>query len=149
VRLLRRLRDPELQEAADSVLGKLAAVVPGPLQPHLVAAPVYVSEGGAPPVMGIDFGALRSAIHDSRKIAIAYTDEEGRRTSRTVWPLAMAYYVDVTLLGAWCELRGDFRNFRVDRILDSRVLDEHFPTDNGKLVAQWLALRKDRADPAI
>jgi predicted DNA-binding transcriptional regulator YafY len=56
----------------------------------------------------------------------------------------MAYYVDVTLIGAWCELRGDFRHFRVDRILNSRMLDERFPADNGKLVAEWLALHKDR-----
>jgi predicted DNA-binding transcriptional regulator YafY len=146
VRLLRRLRDPKLQNAADSVLAKLAAVVPGPLQPHLVAAPVYVSDGDAPAATGIDFAALRSAIHDSRKIAIAYADEEGRRTSRTIWPLAMAYYVDVTLLGAWCELRSDFRNFRVDRILDSRMPDERFPADKNKLMAEWLALRKERPD---
>jgi predicted DNA-binding transcriptional regulator YafY len=146
VRLLRRLRDPKLQNAADSVLGKLAAVVPAPLQPHLVAAPVYVSDGNAPAVTGIDFAALRIAIHDSRKIAIAYADEEGRQSLRTIWPLAMAYYVDVTLLGAWCELRQDFRNFRVDRILDSRLLDERFPADKNKLVAEWLALRKERPD---
>jgi predicted DNA-binding transcriptional regulator YafY len=38
----------------------------------------------------------------------------------------MAYYVDVTLVGAWCELRNDLRHFRVDRILASDVLDERF-----------------------
>ena len=54
----------------------------------------------------------------------------------------------MTLLGAWCELRNDFRNFRVDRILDSRVLDERFPADKNKLVAEWLALRKERPDQA-
>jgi predicted DNA-binding transcriptional regulator YafY len=149
VRLLRRLRDPELQEAADSVLGKLAAVVPEPLQSHLVAAPVYVSDGAAPAATGIDLAGLRRAIHETRKMSIAYVDDMDRRTSRTIWPLALAYYVDVTLIGAWCELRADFRHFRVDRIQNSRVLEERFPADNGKLVARWLALRKDRADPAI
>jgi len=29
----------------------------------------------------------------------------------------MAYYGDVSLISAWCELRQDFRSFRVDRIL--------------------------------
>jgi len=91
---------------------------------------------------------LRNAIRETRKLAIAYVDEEGRRTQRTIWPIAMAYYVDVTLLGAWCELRGDFRNFRVDRILGSQLLHEKFKADSGKLMAQWLALPKDhsRAD---
>ena len=59
---------------------------------------------------------MRSAIRDRRKLRIAYVDEKGKRTRRTIWPLAMAYYVDVTLVGAWCELRKDFRNFRVERI---------------------------------
>ena len=43
VRLLRRLRDPKLQKAAESVLAKLAAVVPRELQSQLVAAPLFVS----------------------------------------------------------------------------------------------------------
>ncbi|MGH7031590.1 MAG: helix-turn-helix transcriptional regulator [Stellaceae bacterium] len=148
VRLLRRLRDPKLQAAADSVLGKLAAVVPGPLQPHLVAAPVFISEGSAPPVTGVDLAELRRAIHDARKMSIAYIDEAARPTDRTIWPLAMAYYVDVTLIGAWCELRQDLRHFRADRISASRVLDEHFPPDNGRLMAEWQALRKERPDRA-
>ena len=101
VRLLRRLRDPKLQSAAESVLAKLAAVVPDPLQSHLVAAPVFVSEGSAPPVCGVDLGELRRAIHETRKISIDYADEGGRQTRRTIWRLAMAYYVDVTLIGAW------------------------------------------------
>jgi predicted DNA-binding transcriptional regulator YafY len=146
VRLLRRLRDPKLQAAAEGVLAKLSVVVPEPLQSQLVAAPVYVSEGSAPAVTGIDFSELRSAIHDTRKMSIAYVDENGRHTRRTIWPLAMAYYVDVTLIAAWCELRNDFRHFRVDRISDARLLHQHFPQDNGRLMADWLALRKERPD---
>ena len=146
VRLLRRLRDRKLQEAAESVLGKLSAVVPQPLQSQLVAAPLYVSDGSAPAVTGVDPSQLRSAIRETRKLAITYVDEEGRHTQRTIWPIAMAYYVDVTLVGAWCELRNDFRHFRVDRILASDVLDERFSADSGRLTAAWLALRKDRPD---
>jgi len=143
VRLLRRLRDPKLQAAAERVLAKLAAVVPAPLQPHLVAAPVFVSDGSAPLPTGIDPAELRAAIHEARKIAIAYVDENECRTERTIWPIAMAYYVDATLIGAWCELRQDFRHFRVDRIVRAHLLDERFPVDKGKLMAEWLALRKD------
>jgi predicted DNA-binding transcriptional regulator YafY len=146
VRLLRRLRDAKLQQAAESVLAKLAVVVPQPLQQHLVSAPIYVSDGDAPPVTGVDPAALRVAIHDARKVAIAYIDERGRHTHRTICPVAMAYYVDATLLGAWCELRNDFRNFRVDRISNARLLDEQFLAESGKLMAEWLALPKHRPE---
>ena len=145
VRLLRRLRDPKLQRAAESVLAKLTAVVPEPLQSRLVAAPVYVSDGNVSPPGGIDPSKLRNAIREARKIAISYADENGRRSRRTVRPVAMAYYVDVTLLGAWCELRNDFRNFRVDRIVDADLLDEQF-FEGSKLLAEWLALPKHRPD---
>ena len=146
VRLLRRLRDPKLQQAAERVLAKLAVVVPQPLQPLLVSAPVYVSDGSAPVVAGIDPAELRGAIHEARKVAITYIDETGHRTYRTIRPVAMAYYVDATLLGAWCELRNDFRNFRVDRILAADLLDEWFPGESAKLTAAWLALPKNRPD---
>jgi predicted DNA-binding transcriptional regulator YafY len=144
VRLLRRLRDAKLQQAAERVLAKLAVVVPEPLQLHLVSAPIYVSDGDAPSVTGVDPAALRDAIHEARKVAIAYLDEKGHHTHRTIRPIAMAYYVDVTLLGAWCELRNDFRNFRVDRISNAQLLDERFLAESGKLMAEWLALPKHR-----
>ena len=142
VRLLRRLRDAKLQRAAESVLAKLAAVVPQPLQSHLVNAPVYISDGNAAEAAGVDPAQLRGAIRQARKVAITYADEAGRHTHRTVRPVAMAYYVDVTLLGAWCELRRDFRNVRVDRILDAHLLDEWFQAESAKLTTQWLALPK-------
>jgi predicted DNA-binding transcriptional regulator YafY len=146
VRLLRRLRDAKLEQAADSVLAKLAVVVPKPLQPHLLSAPIYVSDGDTPPATGVDPAKLRDAIHAARKVVIVYIDEQGRHTHRTVRPIAMAYYVDVTVLGAWCELRNDFRNFRVDRISDARLLDERFVAESARLMAEWLALPKHRPD---
>jgi predicted DNA-binding transcriptional regulator YafY len=143
-RLVRRLRDPRLQEAADSVLAKVFSVLPEALRGPLVDAPVFVSSGSAPAAEGVDLAEVRSAIHAARKLRIVYLDGQGRRTQRTVWPIAMAYYVDVTLIAAWCELRNDFRHFRVDRITRATTLDERFPTDHAKLLADWLALPKDR-----
>jgi len=79
-------------------------------------------------------------------VAITYIDERGQHTHRTIRPIAMAYYVDVTLLGAWCELRNDFRNFRVDRISNAQPLDERFLAESGKLTAERLALPKHRPE---
>jgi hypothetical protein len=60
---------------------------------------------------------------------------------------SLAYYVDVTLIGAWCELRSGYRNFRIERIATSKVLAEHFSPDRGRLLTEWLALRIHRPDP--
>jgi predicted DNA-binding transcriptional regulator YafY len=143
-RMVQRLRDPELQAAARRVLDKVTVVLPESLRGHVADAPFYVSQGEAATPQGVEMAAVRSAIRDRRKLRIAYVDEKSRRTRRTIWPLAMAYYVDVTLVGAWCELRKDLRNFRVERIAASRVLAARFQDHNGRLLAQWLALPKDR-----
>jgi predicted DNA-binding transcriptional regulator YafY len=145
-RMVRRIRDAKLQAAARSVLAKVTAVVPEDLRPHLASAPLYVSDGDATVPQGVDLADVRGAIRERRKMAITYRDEKGSTTSRTIWPIAMAYYVDVTLIAAWCELRTDYRHFRVERIATSRILDERFRADNGRLMADWLALRKERAD---
>lgn len=146
-RLVRRLRDRKLQQAADSVLSKVMTVLPDGLREPLASPAFYVSDGDAP-APTVDQSALRAAIRESRKMRITYLDEKGRRTERTIWPIAMAYYVDVTLIGAWCELRADYRHFRIDRIAASSVLDESFPADNGRLMAEWMALRKSRPEAA-
>ena len=47
-------------------------------------------------------------------------------TTRTVRPLGLYFWGSTWTLGAWCELREDFRNFRVDRIDELRALDSTF-----------------------
>jgi predicted DNA-binding transcriptional regulator YafY len=150
-RLVRRTRDAKLQAAADSVLTKVLGALPDALRARIDNPRFYVSAGSTPPAKGIDQAAARRAIRETRKMRIAYVDQNGTRSERVIWPLAMAYYVDATLIGAWCELRTDFRNFRVDRIAEAQVLDERFPADNGRLLAQWFALHKERppAAPAL
>ena len=143
-RLVNRLKDPALRQAAESVLAKVTTVVPERLRPHIADAPIYVSPGMTPEAWGADLAEVRAAIRDSAKLYISYADEQGRRTNRTIWPIAMAYYVDASLIGAWCELRADYRNFRVERIVSSRVLDEHFDQDNGRLFREWSALPKEK-----
>jgi predicted DNA-binding transcriptional regulator YafY len=142
-RLVRRLRDPQLTAAAGHVLAKIDTVLPDTLRTQLAEEPFYVSDGSAPEMV-VDLAEIRRAIRETRKIALAYQDERGRVTRRTIWPVALAYYVDVTLIGAWCELRQDFRNFRADRIGRAEILDDIFPGDQRKLMEEWLALRKDR-----
>jgi predicted DNA-binding transcriptional regulator YafY len=142
-RMLSRTGDASLQDAAESVLSKVTVVLPEALREELEAAPVYVSSSGAPTPDSVDLSVVRQAIRDERKLHIVYTDEKGTHTERTIWPIAVAYYMQATLVGAWCELRQDYRHFRADRIASLAVLDERYPSDNGRLMAEWLAQRQD------
>jgi predicted DNA-binding transcriptional regulator YafY len=137
VRMLRRLRDPGLERAADSILAKVTTALPDALRSGITTAPLFVSDGDAVSPQGVDLSALRQAIRNSRKVRLCYVDTAQRRSDRTIRPIAMAYYVDVSVLAAWCELREDFRHFRVDRIVASAVLDECFSTERNGLMQRW------------
>ena len=99
--------------------------------------PFVVSRGGAPLPPVADLAAIRAAIRNERKLRIGYGDEKGACTERTIWPFAIAYFAESTLVNAWCELRDDFRHFRADRILDWNMLDETFPLSGRLLFARW------------
>ena len=145
-RLVSRTGDPALQDAAESVLSKVTVVLPERLRQQLAAAPFFVSASGAPVAARVDLAEVRQAIRDERKLWIAYADEKGTCSERVIWPIAVAYYVQATLVGAWCELRRDYRHFRADRITALTVLDERYPSDNGRLMAEWLALRQNERE---
>jgi predicted DNA-binding transcriptional regulator YafY len=137
-RLVRRTGDVGLQRAADAVLSKVRSVVPADVREGTLDAPFLISNSGARPV---DMSQVREAIRERRKLRIAYVNQRCQRSSRVVRPLAMAYFVEVTVIAAWCELRGDYRHFRADRIAELKVLAESFADEGGELLQQWLVQR--------
>jgi predicted DNA-binding transcriptional regulator YafY len=145
-RLVRRTGDAGLQQAADSVLSKVTVILPDLLRAHLVEPPVFVSASGAPAGSAIDLSEIREAIRSSRKVQIEYRDEQGRPSRRTIWPVAIAYYVEATLIAAWCELRDDYRHFRSDRVTQAVVLDATFPNAGGRLLQAWLERMRGPAE---
>jgi len=143
--LVHRIRDPKLRDAAESVLSKLQHTVPRELRAYLASPRFFVSDGDAVRPEGIELLDVREAIRACRKIQITYLDEQGRRSHRTIWPIATVYYVDVTLIAAWCELREDYRHFRVDRIQKSEILVEQFASDSNRLMAEWMSKRASQS----
>ena len=41
-------------------------------------------------------------------------------------------------IGAWCESRDDFRNFRVDRIAALEALERRYPDQPGRRLSDFL-----------
>jgi predicted DNA-binding transcriptional regulator YafY len=137
-RLLHRTGAVGLQEDAAAVLSKVELVLPDALRAQLTVPTAFVSGRGAPTPEVADLSVIRTAIRQERKLRIDYADEQGRGSSRRIWPFATAYYVEATLITAWCELRNDFRHFRTDRVRALHVLEEGFPIPARTLMAQWL-----------
>ncbi|NKB55158.1 MAG: HTH domain-containing protein [Alphaproteobacteria bacterium] len=124
--LLRRTGDRGLRAAARGVIEKIKAMSPGHGADWSVEDSFYVSGYGAPDPSVVDMAKLRRAIRDCRKLRIDYIDENETKTLRTVQPVGISYYIEVTLVHAWCELRKDYRTFRTDRVTRISFLKRTF-----------------------
>jgi predicted DNA-binding transcriptional regulator YafY len=135
--------DPALARAAQDVMAKVAAVLPEDMRPYLMDPPARSVRAWNIVPDGLDVARLRGWIRAGRKLALAYSDETERPTERIVWPLLIGYRDASRLLVAWCELRSDFRTFRLDRIRHAEFLDATIPQRPALLRAQWLKRMDD------
>ena len=74
----------------------------------------------------IDFSYFREAVRKKEKLHLDYADEAGAITVRRVRPLSLVFFGPTWLVISWCELRNDFRSFRLDRILKAGGTREYF-----------------------
>ncbi|KJV28442.1 helix-turn-helix transcriptional regulator [Luteibacter yeojuensis] len=136
------LGDKTLASAAKDVLGKIAAVIPENLRPHIARPSVGLRPFTPPPRDDIDTNALRQAIRDDRKVRMHYCAESGEESTRIIWPVVLGYDATLRMLIAWCELREGFRHFRTDRIVSIEVLAEGNGLRKGELLRRWTRWRE-------
>ena len=80
---------------------------------------------------------IEFAVEDRRRLTLSYLDAESRPTERIVRPLGLWFWGKVWTLVAWCELRNDFRMFRLDRIAGMDNDGEPFRHESGKTLADF------------
>ncbi|NLR95397.1 YafY family transcriptional regulator [Rhizobium sp. P38BS-XIX] len=136
--LLERTGDAELKEAAKRVTAKIAGAVPPPLRQTLDANALHAWGFAAPSASAIDLALIRRAIREEEKLDLAYRDELGRATERTIRPIALIYYAETANIVAWCELREAIRNFRSDRIEDCQSTGLWFKGEGDALRRIWV-----------
>ena len=129
--------DPALARAARDLIAKITAAVPARLRPFIAEPSVSTPPPLSSPADGLNIVQVREWIRVGRKLRIRYCDERGRASERTIWPLLIGYGDAVRLLVAWCELRREFRHFRMDRIVDATFLDAAYEAQRRTLMAQW------------
>ncbi len=71
---------------------------------------------------------IGAAVKGCRKMEIVYqSGSSGERTDRVIWPFGLHNSDDENYLLAYCELRGEIREFNLKRILSIQLLDEYYP----------------------
>ncbi|MFA6265706.1 MAG: YafY family protein [Pseudolabrys sp.] len=127
--------DPRLAQAAMDVMAKVAAVSPPERRaqfdsPGLLIVPRNAGEIGA-------LAPVRDAIRRERKLDIDYSDGGKAATRRTIWPFAVGFFEQARIVAAWCELRQDYRHFRIDRITTITETGTRYPRRRVTLMKEW------------
>lgn len=121
-RLVETWCGPELAAAARSALARIRGVVPAQLIENVddlrVFAPRFARN--ATPT---HFDIVHRALNEHRRLDLRYSTDVGEVSQRMVRPLGLYFWGKVWTLAAWCEMRCDFRNFRLDRISELTVAD--------------------------
>ena len=133
------LAGEDLGQAAREAMAKIEASLPPEHVRRLKTAPLFAIRGGLQPAPPKLLGPIRRAISDRRRLHIAYLSLDGKRSERTVRPLGLINFGPVWLLTSWCELRQDFRHFRVDRIETSEPQPGRFEEEPDKSLETYMA----------
>lgn len=137
-RIVQTWTDPELAEAAANAIAKVEAVLPERLRNLPGAAGLSAPPSSRQVRPPVDLALIRRALRGRLKIRFRYRREDGAWTELSVRPLDLAFFGPVWLLAAWCELRQDFRSFRLDRMSGLVLLEERFRPEPGKTLQDFL-----------
>ena len=138
LRFVMRRGDPKLAMAARDAEAKIKEVISQECLDDETATGLVVAPLSSHRLSLV--GTIRRSIREERKLAIAYRNAEEVTSSRLIWPVALGFFDECEMLGAWCELRGDFRHFRVDRILECHQQADRLPIPHRRLIADYRRL---------
>ncbi|GAA4526760.1 YafY family protein [Chelativorans composti] len=136
-RMVRAFGGAAMARAAEEALVKIRAVVPESERDRIsrtqIHTPHWVISDGERQMIDV----IERAVDDRRVLELHYRDEEDSRTRREVRPLGLWFWGKVWTLVAWCELRDDFRTFRLDRIAELRETGRTFRPERGKQLSDF------------
>lgn len=129
--------DAALTRSARDVVAKIKSVIPSALKPTLLETPLFAPHWVVVEDLPFDMADLRAAIRTEHEVIIDYADLKGALSTRTIWPISIGLFPDVSVITAWCTMRNDFRHFRVDGIRALQVLSTKSGKRRSLLFAQW------------
>ncbi len=143
MRMVGQWGDADLGQAAAGLLHKVESVLPEREQARAAATALFALSFRVTEAVRRTQRMCRRGINERRLLAFDYEDRGGRGTRRTVRPLGLFFWGQAWTLGAYCDLRRDFRNFRLDRMIEPRLSRAHFEHVSPVTLADYLAKMKE------
>ena len=130
LRIAYRDGDAAMRSAADAAFAKIRAGLKN--SERLDAIDLYAP--GINTAHNAEFlSQTRQAVRHKAVLEITYLSLSDTLSTRRVKPMALLFFKDATLLSGYCELRQDFRHFRIDRIESLTDTGERFTAEHYKL----------------
>jgi len=136
-RFVRAFGGNRLGREAAAALLKIEAVLPPELRERSDRTRIFAPEVDRLENSGL-IDDLHAAVTGALVLRVNYRDNDARPTERVIEPLCLAFWGGSWTLGAWCRLRGDFRNFRPDRIVDYSPTGETFVETRERGLAAYM-----------
>ena len=145
-RMARAWSGAAVARAAEEALVKIEAVLPDSDRLRISQTEIHVPDFMMRQEDRHRFDLLERAADRRQVLEISYEDAEGQASARRIRPLGLWFWGKVWTLAAWCELRTDFRTFRLDRIAVVKDTGETFRPERGRTLADYYRLM-ERGDP--
>ncbi len=139
-RMIRAWGGVQMAASAEEALVKIAAVLPDAAKARADAVSVHAfGMGEMSDQTRARIDEIEAACTARTRLILCYRDEGGQPTDRTIRPLGLWYWGKVWTVVGWCELRDDFRMFRLDRI-EAMERGAVFKAERGKTLRDFYAL---------
>ena len=126
-----------MARAAEESLVKIGAVLPEAERHRAHQTEIHAMAPEMTPEVRAHIDEIERAVEARHRLTLSYSDAEARLTERCVRPLGLWFWGKVWTLVAWCELRDDFRMFRLDRITQLENDGATFRLERGKTLADF------------
>lgn len=130
--------DDAFARKAKSAYEKIQATLTAPMIHELTQISTFSAPSRYKIPWKVNFTEVRECIRRKQFVTFSYLDLSDQVTERTIRPLALISFSPIWLLAGWCEMRQNFRNFRLDRISDFSVSPQRFRDEKGKALSDYL-----------
>lgn len=145
-RLIRAWGGTSMAAAAEEALVKINAVLPDAERAKAERVQVHAFQmGNLDDETRARLDRLEDAIELRTRLTVSYEDEDGKPSDRNLRPLGLFFWGKVWTLVAWCEMRNDYRMFRVDRMVSDSPSGT-YKSEPDKSLKHFLQRQRDRGN---
>ncbi|MBD0414276.1 helix-turn-helix transcriptional regulator [Oryzicola mucosus] len=139
-RMVRAFGGAAMARAAEEALVKIGAVLPDAEKDRIARIEIHTPMWVVSDADRVTIDLMERSVERREVLNLDYRDENGSSSLRDVRPLGLWFWGKVWTLIAWCEMRGDFRAFRIDRISVVSPSGRTFRPERGKTLADYYRL---------